>query len=262
MKSKSALRYPGGKTKALKHILPLIPDCQEFREPFVGGGSVFMSISDRPSPPKIWINDLNYDLMCFWAELRYNSNLFADRIESAKSDGRTGRELYEYWRDYVPLGAADRAVRFFILNRISFSGLTDCGGYSQQAFENRFTQSSIDRLRQVKILDVKITCFDYEDVILAPGDDVAMYLDPPYHKPERSKLYGKKGDLHSGFDHERLAATLKQSSHQWLMTYDDSPKIRQLYGFANIQEFTVQYGMNNWKQERAKPGMELLIRSS
>ena len=42
--AKSPLRYPGGKSRALKQILPLIPmSISEFREPFVGGGSVFFA---------------------------------------------------------------------------------------------------------------------------------------------------------------------------------------------------------------------------
>lgn len=42
---KSPLRYPGGKSRALKQILPHVPlNISEFREPFVGGGSVFFAI--------------------------------------------------------------------------------------------------------------------------------------------------------------------------------------------------------------------------
>ncbi|MYF99993.1 DNA adenine methylase [Candidatus Poribacteria bacterium] len=43
--AKSPLRYPGGKSRAIKQILPHIPtEIGEFREPFVGGGSVFFSL--------------------------------------------------------------------------------------------------------------------------------------------------------------------------------------------------------------------------
>ena len=44
----------------------------------------------------------------------------------------------------------ERAVRFFILNRITFSGTVDSGGYSKQAFEHMFTFSSIERVMQLK----------------------------------------------------------------------------------------------------------------
>ena len=38
-------RYPGGKAKAIKFIKPFWENCphQEYREPFVGGGSVFIA---------------------------------------------------------------------------------------------------------------------------------------------------------------------------------------------------------------------------
>jgi DNA adenine methylase len=40
---KSPLRYPGGKSKAIDQIAEYIPDSfSEYREPFVGGGSVFI----------------------------------------------------------------------------------------------------------------------------------------------------------------------------------------------------------------------------
>ena len=66
---KSPLRYPGGKSKALKNIIPQIPsDIQEYREPFVGGGSVFLAVKQKfgDQVKRYWINDLNYNLYCFW----------------------------------------------------------------------------------------------------------------------------------------------------------------------------------------------------
>jgi len=42
---KNVLRYPGGKSKAIKMIIPNIPaNIKEFREPMVGGGSVSLVV--------------------------------------------------------------------------------------------------------------------------------------------------------------------------------------------------------------------------
>ena len=41
---KSPLRYPGGKSKAIKQIFSYVPKFKEFREPFLGGGSVFFAL--------------------------------------------------------------------------------------------------------------------------------------------------------------------------------------------------------------------------
>jgi DNA adenine methylase len=39
---KSPLRYPGGKSRSVDLISKIIPDFDEFREPFLGGGSIFI----------------------------------------------------------------------------------------------------------------------------------------------------------------------------------------------------------------------------
>ncbi|MHC5718217.1 MAG: DNA adenine methylase, partial [Nostoc sp.] len=64
---KSPLRYPGGKSKAINQIAEYLPQSfDEFREPFVGGGSVFIYLRQKFPDLKIWINDLNRELFLFW----------------------------------------------------------------------------------------------------------------------------------------------------------------------------------------------------
>jgi DNA adenine methylase len=52
---------------------------------------------------------------------------------------------------------------------------------------------------------------------------------------------------------------MKKCNHSWLITYDDSPEIRKNFNFANIYEWELQYGMNNYKQGKAEKGKELFI---
>ena len=157
----------------------------------------------------------------------------------------------------------ERAVRFFILNRITFSGTVDSGGYSQSAFERRFTQSSIDRLRRLApvLQGVEINYGDYEDMLHREGSHVFIFLDPPYWSAADSRLYGKRGEIHTSFDHECFADNMRRCPHKWLITYDDSPFIRDLFGFAHVVEWSLQYGMNNYKQDKAKRGNELFIKN-
>jgi DNA adenine methylase len=44
-----------------------------------------------------------------------------------------------------------------------------------------------------------------------------------------------------------------------MITYDDAPEIRRIFQFAKIQSWRHQYGMNNFKQQYAAKGKELLI---
>jgi DNA adenine methylase len=155
----------------------------------------------------------------------------------------------------------ERAVRFFVLNRITFSGLVEAGGYSQQAFDGRFTESAIERVAQLgKLLqDVKITNLDYRKLLDNGGKTVFTFLDPPYLTAKKSKLYGKNGVLHTDFSHDEFASAMKACKHSWLITYDDSPEIRNNFRFANTHPWELQYGMNNYKQGKAEKGKELFI---
>ncbi|MGI6278126.1 MAG: DNA adenine methylase, partial [Brevefilum fermentans] len=155
----------------------------------------------------------------------------------------------------------ERAVRFFILNRITFSGTIDSGGYSEESFQKRFTESSIIRLKRIVeiIKDIKITNFDYESVVKTSGENVFIFLDPPYFSTKESKIYGKGGDLHANFDHFRFAKIMRECEHKWLITYDDCNEIRELFSFAHIIPWSLQYGMNNFGKASAKKGNELFI---
>lgn len=264
---KSPLRYPGGKSKALSQIIPYIPlDIGEYREPFVGGGSVCLAVKQLfgNRVKRYWINDLNFDLYCFWLYAKTDIESLVEEVNKIKEKYTNGRELFNLFTcEDLKLSEFDRAVRFFILNRITFSGTVDSGGYSQQAFERRFTNSSIDRLQKLSmhLSSIYITNGDYENLLFHNGEKVFIFLDPPYLSATKSKLYGLKGNLHTAFDHKRFAENMRKCQHKWLITYDDSPEIRKLFSFANITEWTLQYGMNNYKQECAAQGRELLIKN-
>ena len=248
-KIKTILRYPGGKSKAVKFINSIIPiNFLEFREPFVGGGSVFIDLIQNGNSNALYkINDLNYDLYCFWKYL--------------KEKETDGRKLFRYFTNKKDYSDFDRAVRFFVLNRITFSGIVDSGGYSEQAFEKRFTLSSIEKIKYLsKILaSVEIYNKDYEELLFEDGKDVFIFLDPPYYTQAKSRLYGNNGILHTSFNHRIFAENMKKCNHKWLITLDDCEENRKLFSFANIYNWTLQYGMNNYKKKNAAIGKELFV---
>lgn len=181
---KSPLRYPGGKSKAINQIAEYLPDSfSEFREPFLGGGSVFIYLKQKFPHLKFWINDLNRELFLFWKSTQSHLPQLVEEIRRVKDKYTDGKLLFEELTsvDTNKLSDFDRAVRFFILNRITFSGTVESGGFSEQAFHKRFTYSSIDRLEKLeKILtaDVKITNLDYGELLHADGKNVFIFLDP------------------------------------------------------------------------------------
>ncbi|ACK66027.1 D12 class N6 adenine-specific DNA methyltransferase [Rippkaea orientalis PCC 8801] len=263
---KSPLRYPGGKSRAIKQISEQLPQTfLDYREPFVGGGSVFIYLKQIYPNLTIWINDLNPEVYLFWKIAQSELKELVTALRKIKSTCTDGRQLFEELTsvNVQDLSDLERAVRFFVLNRITFSGTIESGGFSQQSFLTRFTDSSIDRLESLQTIlkDIKITNLDYSEVIQTQGKDVFIFLDPPYFTATKSKLYGKDGDLHTSFDHQRFAKTIRNCQHQWLITYDNSPEIRKNFQDFTIIDWELQYGMNNYQQGKAEKGKEIFIRN-
>jgi|SRR5579872_957307 len=231
---KSPLRYPGGKTRMIKHLAPLFPkNIKEYREPFVGGGSVFFYMYSNGLAKKFWINDLNSDLIDFYKVLKdpYVRDAMHNVLTFLKMRNDLTEIKHFFKTDKTPAG-------FFVRNRCSFSGTTDCGGFSKLAAQHRFTFRAINRLSTLfdPLYDAKITCNDYMFSILESGQEVFIFIDPPYDGI--TNLY-KEG--RHGFDHIRLAETLKKTKHRFLLTYNKTEQIENLYSWAKIMEFPVTY---------------------
>ncbi|MEY4768199.1 MAG: hypothetical protein RL637_838 [Pseudomonadota bacterium] len=259
---KSPLRYPGGKTRAAEFISQLMPDFKEFREPFLGGGSVFCYVKQKFPNRIYWLNDIYFELINFWQISQTQLPDLLQKIQQWKNQYPIGRELYQFLnQNCAQFNAIEMAAAFFIYNRITFSGTTLSGGYSEAAFIGRFTASSLNRLSVLPpiLQNVLITQLDYQALLTAKGEQVFIFLDPPYYSATKSALYGKKGELHKLFDHQRFAAEIKQCPHQWLITYDDSDYIRNLFKDFNIVAWDLTYGMRNVAKSSNQIGKELLI---
>jgi DNA adenine methylase len=259
---KSPLRYPGGKSRAVDLISTLVPNFDEFREPFLGGGSVFMYLKQKFPDKKFWVNDLHYSLFKFWEMCQHDVSAVIEKVYEWRNQFKEGKDLHRFLTDNISqFDDLETGAAFFIFNRITFSGTSESGGYSEQAYHGRFTESSIHRLKQFGkvISNTTITNIDFQEVIEADGENVFLFLDPPYYSATKSALYGKNGNLHKGFDHGRFAETIKKCNHNWLITYDDSEYIRELFSFANIISWDLTYGMRNVTNTSDQIGKELFI---
>lgn len=259
---KSPLRYPGGKSRAIDLISTIVPEFDEFREPFLGGGSLYVYLKQKYPNKKFWINDLYFELFKFWEYTQKDVDSLIIKIYEWKSQYVIGKELHRYLLDHLEqFDDLERAAAFFIFNRITFSGTTLSGGFSEGAYKGRFTETSIQRLKSLgeKLDNTLITNLDYENLLNEEGENVFIFLDPPYYSATKSALYGKNGNLHKGFDHIRFAENVKSCKHKWLITYDDSEYIRDLYAFANIIPWDLTYGMRNVAIGSNQVGKELFI---
>ena len=132
---KSPLRYPGGKSRAVKIIAPLLPDFEEFREPFLGDGSIFLHVKQNHLSNKFWINDLYPELFKFWAVSQGDIQPLIEKIYEWRYRFPIGKELYKFLnQNLATFNDLEKANAFFIYNRITFPGTSLSGGYSERAF--------------------------------------------------------------------------------------------------------------------------------
>ena len=142
---KTPLRYPGGKSRACTKMGQFFPDFnkyKEFREPFLGGGSVALYISKMHPSLSIWVNDLYEPLINFWQTIQDDGQNLQDMIWSLKNkypDRDSARELFTQAKQNIndeELSSRDRAAYFYVVNKCSFSGLTESSSFSAQASES------------------------------------------------------------------------------------------------------------------------------
>ena len=152
---KTPLRYPGGKSRACKKMEPFFPDLRDYDvyyEPFLGGGSVALHITKKYPKLKIVVNDLYEPLYNFWLHLQCNGEYLHQALKDIKSrhpDRASARDLFiqakEKLSDEETLDQ-ERAVAFYIVNKCSFSGLTESSSFSEQASDANFSMRGIDKL--------------------------------------------------------------------------------------------------------------------
>ena len=250
---KTPLRYPGGKSRAVVKLLQYLPDLsqvKEYREPFIGGGSVALELTKRYPHLQIWVNDLYEPLYNFWCELQHNGQDLQDAIWSKKNkypDPDTARKLFNESKENVndkELSNFDRAVAFYIVNKCSFSGLTESSSFSGQASQSNFSYSGIERLSGYSELieGWTITNLSYERM-LTDDKNVFTYLDPPYDI--KDNLYGRKGGMHKKFDHDEFADWCDRFTSSMLISYNSNQIVKDRFKEWTVAEFAHTYTMRS-----------------
>ena len=254
MKSlKTPLRYPGGKSRACVKMDQYFPDLRnydEFREPFLGGGSVAIHITKKYPNLNIWVNDLYEPLVNFWQVLQTFSGDLRDTLSREKSNNNNpeaAKELFLAAKDMVndlTLTSVDRAVAFYIVNKCSFSGLTESSSFSPQASNANFSLRGIEKLPEYSKLIEKwrITNYSY-DYLMDGNKGAFMYLDPPYDI--KDNLYGRKGSMHKGFDHDKFAADCDVNDMDQLVSYNSDQLVKDRFKNWNAAEFDLTYTMRS-----------------
>jgi DNA adenine methylase len=284
------IRYPGGKSYAVGHIIELLPDnVERVVSPFIGGGSVEVALA-RELGLKVIAFDIFDILVTFW-QVILNPQEKAQMLsilEELSPDKETYEAVKErlrrHWRftQYGEGGAedliqdkAELAAFFFFNYQLSYGpGFL---GWPSSVYLNREAYRRIlDKLAEFEASGLEVYAADFRDVLPKYRDDF-LYLDPPYYIGPDSKMFRGIYPMrnfpihHHGFPHETLRDLLKEHRGGYILSYNDAPTIRSYYKDCQMFFPKWHYSMGlgetrigKYRQERGatdhrKDSHELLI---
>jgi len=253
---KTPLRYPGGKSRACTKMGQFFPDLREyveFREPFLGGGSVAIHVSKLYPHLKIVVNDLYEPLINFWVNLQTFGDELTKELKGLKitnCNQDSARCLFAEMKDVINDSThtdLERAVAFYVVNKCSFSGLTESSSFSPQASDSNFSMRGIEKLPEYSeiISHWHINSYSYEYCFRTDvHDGLFMYMDPPYDI--KDNLYGKKGAMHKSFDHDKFAADCDaHNDTKMLISYNSDQLVKDRFKNWKASEFQLTYTMRS-----------------
>lgn len=252
-KALTPLRYPGGKSKVVKKLLsPLFPnDFNDYYEPFIGGGSIALYIAQMYPDKNIYINDINSYLINLYKTLKNNSEEYINQLHIVRDNYPANDDNYreKLFNDmynflYKSNNDLEKSIGYYVINKISFSGLTENSSPTKHNYKKLFNHKNIDTLKVISYHMKNFIIHNevFETFMLNPKDNDFTVLDPPY-MIESSNLYGKKGEDHKSFNHEKFLNSVLNLKGKWLITYNDNEWIREKYKDFIIKDAEYRYCM-------------------
>ena len=265
----SPLRYPGGKGRLIGLIKDVI-NLNELNggiyiEPYAGGAALALSLVMDGYMNNIVINDYDKSIFAFWHSVMYHTNELVDKILSTDITIEEWKQQRNVQRCKETASIIDLGFSTFFLNRTNRSGILKAGvigGIAQNGtykINARFNKEAlVNKILNVASYRGRITISNFDAIQLISryrniSPKNLLFLDPPY--------YVKGRDLYTRYyrdcDHTNLAQVIQRRHNlNWVMTYDEHPKILDLYDDCNITKYQLAYSAGKSRQ-----GTELLISS-
>jgi DNA adenine methylase len=237
----SLFRYPGGKTwlvpEARKWLIAAKRTPSVLVEPFAGGAMVGLTAAAENLAAKVVLSELDDDVAAVWRTVFEGSEEDAkwlrDRITSFTVNLANVREIL----DGRPTSDKAKAFRTIVKNRMQRGGIMSEGaglvktGENGRGLMSRWYPDTLgerlDALRRIR----KVITFTQEDAFNvierhSADKNAFFFVDPPY--TAGGKNAGKRLYTHSEVDHELLFAVMSAVAGSVMMTYDDSPEVRDM----------------------------------
>ena len=264
-RTKSILRYPGGKTQLSKFVSNLISINKIknpiYCEPFSGASGVSMELLLTNKVNSVILNDLDPSIYSIWFAILHDTDKLIDVVQSmhiTMDEWYHHKDIYSKLKD-IPVYDFRLAVSALFLNRTNRGGIITggpIGGHEQKSkysLDCRFNKASIvkkiyaiaEQRHRIRLYmsDAKDLI---NDVLLQENpEQLFTFFDPPYYKQGQA-LY-KNAFNHE--DHVALAASIKtMDEYKWITTYDKYPEIQSIYSEYRLFTYKLRYSVNQFRK--------------
>lgn len=253
----SPLRYPGGKNSIFQFMASIIRENHlygiDYAEPFAGGAGLALRLLAEGYVGRIFINDLDHAIYCFWKSLINNNKemcRWLEHVDVSVPSWKKYKSIHLNQSEYTELEIAKAT---FFLNRTNVSGVIKggiIGGFDQQGkykIDARFNRGDLlKKFRKVGELSkrINLSCLDVLDFIKEASkksSDLFVYLDPPYVQ-KASQLYM---NFFEEDDHRILSKQILKMKSRFIVSYDKSELILRLYDDLRMMTYSLQHSTSN-----------------
>lgn len=251
MQAQPIIPWIGGKRRLADRIFPLFPRHSCYVEPFAGGAALYFL---RPVPAEVEVlNDVNGDLVNLYRVVQHHLEEFVRQFKWALSS----RQVFKWLQETRPETLTDiqRAARFYYLQQSAFGGRVDGQSYGTATTQppglNLLRIEESLSAAHLRLSNTYIEHLTWQDCFRRyDRPHTLFYCDPPYWQTEG---YG----VPFGFEqYEQMAEVLGQIKGKAIVSLNDHPDIRRVFGRYHIESTDITYTVGGGKGSEAR---EVLI---
>jgi DNA adenine methylase len=266
---KPFIKWAGGKTKLIPHIIPLIDqDKFNYYEPFLGGGALFFHLIKTKRIKRAYLNDINVDLINAYAVIKSSVDDLLLEFKDLKYKNNKEKYLEIRSLNTSSLDDVQKAARFIYLNRTCFNGLyrvnkqnqfnVPFGKYSKEFSINEEHLRSISQ----SLKNATLSSIDFRKFLKKVRGSSVVYFDPPYLPIKKDSFTEYTENGFSLKDHEDLAHLFGSLgiSNCCILSNSGTEKSQELYSSHDIIKLLGNRNIGGSPESRVKV-TEILVKN-
>lgn len=271
------LKWAGGKTQLLPVLLPHLPECTTYFEPFLGGGAVFFALAHLGRFKTARISDVNVNLIAAYKTVRNQPHELIECLQRLQDEyaSSSNPEAEYYARRAYPTTAMpdiERAMHLIFFNKTGFNGLYRV---NKKGFFNvpwgKNPKATIYEPANIlacskALQPAGILCKEHFMAHQTARRGDLVYFDPPYAPVSATSNFTNYAE--GGFDQSdqvMLAndfAALASRGVRVVLSNSDTPEVRKLYKNFEIISVRARRAINSKGDKRGSVGEVIVVGGS